>query len=50
MKEYLKKAGSKLSLSEIYGLLRGALAGPNMVMPSKMTPMIFREEGCGLLH
>jgi uncharacterized protein len=45
MKEYLKKAGSKLSLSEIYGLLCGALAGPNMVMPSKMMPMIFGEEG-----
>lgn len=45
MREYLKKAGSKLSISEIYGLLCGALAGPNVVMPSKITPMIFGEEG-----
>lgn len=45
MEEYLKKAGPELSLSEIYGLLCGALAGPNMVMPSKLTSMIFGEEG-----
>ncbi|MDI6890828.1 MAG: SEC-C metal-binding domain-containing protein [Thermodesulfovibrionales bacterium] len=45
MEEYLKKGGSKLSLSEIYGLLYGTLAAPNMVMPSQITSMIFSKEG-----
>lgn len=45
MEEYLKKTGSKLSVSEIYGLLYGTLAAPNMAMPSQITSMIFGNEG-----
>ncbi len=45
LEEYLKKIGSKLSVSEIYGLLYGTLAAPNMAMPSQITSMIFGNEG-----
>jgi len=48
MEEYLKKAGSKLSLHEVYGLLYGIITAPNMVMPSKITSLIFSEQGTEL--
>ena len=45
MAEYLDKAGSKLSLMGVYGLLHGCIAAPHMVMPSVLVPVIFGEEG-----
>jgi uncharacterized protein len=45
MAALLKGAGSKLSLHETYGLLHGIIAAPHMVMPSRITPLLFGEEG-----
>lgn len=45
MAEYLRKADSKILLPGLYGLLYGCLAAPNMVMPSRLIPIIFGEEG-----
>jgi uncharacterized protein YgfB (UPF0149 family) len=45
MAELLERAGSKLSLHEIYGLLHGIIAAPHMVMPSRITPLLFGDEG-----
>lgn len=44
MAELLKKAEAKLSISGIYGLFYGCLAGPEMVMPSRYIPLILGEE------
>jgi len=44
----LEKAGSKLSISEMYGLLYGCMAAPHLVMPSKIMPLLFGEEGTAL--
>lgn len=47
MSEYLRKANSKLTIFEVYGLFYGCLAAPNLVMPSWFYPLIFGEEGAG---
>jgi len=45
MSRLLEKAGARLSISEIYGLIYGCLAAPHMVVPSQYMPLIFGEEG-----
>lgn len=45
MKDFLKRAGSKLTIHELYGLFYGCLAATNLVKPSQYFPMIFSEEG-----
>ncbi len=45
MEEYLDKAGSRLSIFGLYGLLFGCLAAPRLVMPSTLMPEIFGKEG-----
>lgn len=45
IKEFLKRAGSKLTIHELYGLFYGCLAATNLVKPSQYFPMIFSEEG-----
>ncbi|MDA8104391.1 MAG: SEC-C metal-binding domain-containing protein [Nitrospiraceae bacterium] len=45
MEGYLDKAGSRLSIFGLYGLLFGCLAAPRLVMPSTLMPEIFGKEG-----
>lgn len=45
MSEYLRQAGAKLSIFELYGLLYGCLTAPNLVMPSHFYPLLFGKEG-----
>lgn len=45
MGEFLRKTNSEVSITGLYGLLYGCLAAPNMVMPSRLIPIIFGEEG-----
>ncbi len=45
MSELFRKAGLKLSVSEVYGLFYGCLAAPELVMPSRYMTLIFGEEG-----
>jgi yecA family protein len=44
MAELLKKTGAKLSISGVYGLFYGCLAGPELVMPSRYMLLILGEE------
>jgi len=41
IRKVLKKAGSKLTIYELYGLFYGCIAATNMVFPSQYIPMIF---------